>query len=184
MNKTRFMFFMLLGAFGLIAGFGTPTFAAEKSTHTHAKKAGKVDVNSATEQELQELPGIGEAYAKKIIDGRPYKTDADLVKAGIPQSTVDKIKHQIRFGRAKTEKTHMKPEKSSKTDSKAAPRPTKTHPSEEAAKVPPHKGMVWVNKDTMVYHTEGDRWYGNTKNGEFMTERDAIKFGAQKSKQD
>ena len=38
-------------------------------------------------------------------------------------------------------------------------------------------GKVWVNKDTKVFHREGDRWYGKTKNGEYMTERDAIAAG-------
>ena len=71
-----------------------------------------------------------------------------------------------------------------KPDSKATSNTIKTDTSDKTAKVPPHKGMVWVNKDTMVYHKEGDRWYGKTKNGEFMTEKDAIKFGAHISKQD
>lgn len=38
-------------------------------------------------------------------------------------------------------------------------------------------GKVWVNKDTKVFHREGDRWYGKTKNGEYMTEKDAIAAG-------
>jgi hypothetical protein len=38
------------------------------------------------------------------------------------------------------------------------------------------KGMVWVNLNSKVYHKEGD-FYGNTKNGKFMTEDDAKKAG-------
>jgi hypothetical protein len=38
-------------------------------------------------------------------------------------------------------------------------------------------GLVWVNTDTHVYHKAGSRWYGKTKKGQYMTERDAIKEG-------
>lgn len=177
MNKTRIIFFVLLGAFGLLAGLAVmPAFAVEKGTKV--TRTGKVDVNNATEQELEALPGVGAVYAKKIIDGRPYKTKADLVRAGIPQSTVDKIKNTIKFGKVKTTKAHVK------THPKATSKATKHDMIEGPAKVPPHRGMVWVNKDTMIYHTEGDQWYGRTEHGEFMTEKDAIKFGARISKQD
>ncbi|HLX62108.1 MAG TPA: helix-hairpin-helix domain-containing protein [Planctomycetota bacterium] len=168
MRTQRGLFFVWLAAFGLMAGLSTSLLGADKP-------AAKVDVNSATDKELMELPGIGDAYSKKIIAGRPYKTADDLVKAGVPQKTVDKIKDQITFGAAAA-KTDAK------TDTKADAKTTKT--DDTTAKVPPEKGMVWVNKDTKVYHKEGDRWYGKTKNGEFMTEADAIKFGARLSKQD
>jgi hypothetical protein len=42
--------------------------------------------------------------------------------------------------------------------------------------------MVWVNLSTKVYHRAGDRWYGTTKNGKYMTEEDAIKAGCRASK--
>ena len=52
------------------------------------------------------------------------------------------------------------------------------------AQQPTAKGMVWVNLDTKVFHREGDRYYGNTKNGKFMTESEAKAAGYKESKKD
>ena len=54
--------------------------------------------------------------------------------------------------------------------------------SNEAAQAPPQPGMVWVNLDSGVYHREGDRWYGKTKHGKYMSEADAEKAGYRASK--
>jgi DNA uptake protein ComE-like DNA-binding protein len=70
--------------------------AGSTAAKTKTAAADKLDINSATKDQLQALPGIGDTYSQKIIDNRPYHTKRDLVtKKVVPQATYDKIKDQI-----------------------------------------------------------------------------------------
>lgn len=69
-----------------------PAKPADASHAAHAK----VDINTATAEELAKLPGIGDAYSQKIIAGRPYKGKDELLsKKVLPKGVYDKIAGMI-----------------------------------------------------------------------------------------
>ena len=92
------IFLVLIASMALL-----PAASAQAtSSKAPAKKSGSaasttlVDIKTASEADLKALPGIGDAYAAKIIAGRPYRAKNQLVqKKIIPQATYDKIADKI-----------------------------------------------------------------------------------------
>jgi len=88
----------LLAAALLIAAvptFTTPSRAAAQAKPPAAAST-LLDINTATPDQIKALPGIGDAYTKRIIDGRPYTAKNQLTTKGIlPQKTYDGIKNMI-----------------------------------------------------------------------------------------
>jgi len=131
---------LVTALFGLLSMFSfgqeastttkTTTKKETKSTTATDKKAAKanlVDINSATKDELVALPGIGDTYAQKIIDERPYTSKAQLVsKKVLPKATYDQVKTQIVAKHAAGEKTV----KSSKSEKMSHEEMTKPAPKQ------------------------------------------------------
>jgi Helix-hairpin-helix motif len=159
-----------------------PVFAQEASKAT-------VNINTATQDELANLPGMTKRKAAKLIAGRPYASSDDLSKSGLTPKQIDKIKPLITYegGAASaatvtssTPSAVSNPENPHTTRNAASTEPTS---QSAAAQTPPQPGMVWASPKSKIYHVQGDRYYGKTKNGQWMTEADAIKAGYRKSKQ-
>ena len=91
----------LVFAFAVVVYSPVRLQAAETTTKAaEAKKAPSktkpLDLNSASIGDLKALPGIGDAYAQKIVDNRPYQKKDQLVsKKILPQATYDKIKDRV-----------------------------------------------------------------------------------------
>lgn len=171
-----------------ISGFTNAQSAPAAKKTEQEKKAKKtapaapVDLNTATQAELESVPGIGSATAKKIIGSRPYASVSDLSKAGLSASQLKGITPMVKVSgaaplAAPASKSAVPVSPSAKPASKPSPSTSTTQIAGGGA------GMVWVNKDTKVFHREGDRWYGKTKQGAYMSESDALKAGYRESKE-
>jgi DNA uptake protein ComE-like DNA-binding protein len=187
---------------GAAAGGGTSAGGAASPATPKTKTAptsAKLDLNTATQEQLEAVKGIGPATAKKIVDNRPYSSAQDLKKAGLSDKLIASLGPNVTVGKTAGAAAGAAgaagaaagaggaasgggspastPPAKPTTTTKTAAAPTDT-----VAQTPPQKGMVWVNTDSKVFHKEGSRWYGKTKQGKFMTEADALKAGYQAAK--
>ncbi len=100
MKWMRWLLLPLL-ALALAAAPQTPAGGSKPAKSTATAKTASdssalVDINSATKEELEALPGIGKVYSQKIIDGRPYANKRQLLTRKIvPQATYDKMSDKV-----------------------------------------------------------------------------------------
>lgn len=122
-----------VAAFALISARGTSLAVAQKSL---------VNINTATQAELEAVKGVGPATAKKIIDNRPYKSVEDLSKAGLSAKKIDSLKSSLTTGEtsapsasaaAKEEKKGVKEAKEQKPVGAAAGKPVDLNTADQKA---------------------------------------------------
>jgi len=109
----------------------------------------------------------------------PLVQAADTTTSPTPQASASPGKKHSKKAATGANATNAATPATSATPTKAAkgvPTPQKVQAPGGGA------GQVWVNNETHVYHKEGSRYYGKTKNGKYMSEQDAIKEGDKPAK--
>jgi competence protein ComEA len=81
---------------GTVPEIARPEDAQTSRSKTAVSPGDRLDINSASKDQLAAISDIGEAYAQKIIAGRPYRTKRDLLtRKIIPRSMYEKINDQV-----------------------------------------------------------------------------------------
>ena len=185
-NKTLYQLSVLFLAIAFVVSGSAGQTAKNKDKAAQPQTAStKIDLNTASDKELDTLPGVGSATAKKIVSNRPYSSVDDLKKAGVSENEINKIRDLVTVSAPSSSPTaggtsaKESPSGSQRTAEASSALPQSDKP---AAAPPAGSGMVWVNLDSKVYHREGDPWYGKTKHGQYMTEPEAQKAGYRPAK--
>jgi len=93
MKILRSILFLVTALALVAAPYQTPKASKSPSSSTSSKL---IDINSASQDDLKALPGIGDAYSAAIVKNRPYANKSQLVsRKVIPQATYDKISSRI-----------------------------------------------------------------------------------------
>ena len=102
MKITRWILLFVTAVAMVAAPLQTPKSSKSKAAATSSPAASSssssklIDINSASQDDLKSLPGIGDAYSAAIVKNRPYANKSQLVsRKVIPQATYDKISGQI-----------------------------------------------------------------------------------------
>jgi len=145
-KPTSSLYILLIAAMAFLLAIAMNPAATYAQAQKEKAKKERVDLNKASQQELETLKGIGPATAKKIIENRPYKSVNELSKAGVSEKTIQDLKPFVTVGRpapaAKPAKEKAavtgaeKPDKAAKAE-KAKPAKEKAKPAAaEKAKAP------------------------------------------------
>ncbi|HEV7515110.1 MAG TPA: helix-hairpin-helix domain-containing protein, partial [Thermoanaerobaculia bacterium] len=139
-----------------------------------------------SQKDLEALPKVGPATAKKIIAGRPYASVQDLAKVGVPAKTIETLVPLVTVSASSAAPSPLPLPTPAPAPANARPSAagasSETTPPTTQMVPPPAKGMVWVNLDSKIFHREGDTWYGRTKHGQYMSAADALKAGYREAK--
>ena len=137
------MFKLIVVWGGLILLWGPVSGIAQPKLPSIPGSLPKLDLNTASIEQLQKLPGLNQATAKQIIAGRPFKSVDELQKVGLSKPTIDQLAPMLTVGDVAKEAT----------------------PPEAVAKVPPQRGMVWVNTESGIFFRESDRMVWENQGG-------------------
>ncbi len=99
-SKSSVIWMAVLLAFVMLISLPIAGFAQGKKADAQKAVAALVDINSASEKELESIKGVGPATAKKIVANRPYKSVEDLTKAGLSAKAITAVKPFVTVGKA------------------------------------------------------------------------------------